>query len=161
MEIIRFPEKLPVLPNCVLVPTMGALHEGHLSLIRQAAKMGTSVVTIFVNPTQFNDVADYEKYRRQEEADANLAEEAGCDLLFTPSLETMYPFGTQATVAVHIPEITDKWEGEHRPGHFDGVATVVAKLFNMIRPNTTVFGAKDWQQCMVVRRMIADLGYRI
>ncbi|HET6645022.1 MAG TPA: pantoate--beta-alanine ligase [Fimbriimonadales bacterium] len=161
MEIIRLPKELPVEPKCVLVPTMGALHEGHLSLIRCASEMGPVVTSIFVNPTQFNDPADYEAYRRSEDADAKLAEEAGCDFLFIPSVEAMYPYGTQATVTVHVPEITEKWEGSHRPGHFDGVTTVVAKLFNMVRPKATVFGSKDWQQCMVVRRMIADLGYPI
>jgi pantoate--beta-alanine ligase len=140
-----------------LVPTMGALHDGHLALIAEAHRRATRVAaTIFVNPLQFNDPGDLARYPRQEEADLKKLEAAGCDLVWLPSPEQLYPagFGTQ----VSVRGVSDRWEGEHRPGHFDGVATVVAKLLLAVRPTIAIFGEKDWQQLAVIRRMEADLG---
>ncbi|MBD3349599.1 MAG: pantoate--beta-alanine ligase [Candidatus Eisenbacteria bacterium] len=139
-----------------LVPTMGYLHEGHLSLIRLARELSDSVVvSVFVNPTQFGPSEDYERYPRDLARDADLAEEAGCDVLFVPGASEMYPDG-HATV-VHVKGLTDKLCGAFRPGHFDGVCTVVAKLLNIVRPDLAVFGQKDGQQAAVIRRMAADL----
>jgi len=142
--------------NVHFVPTMGYLHEGHQGLIRMAAaNEGTIVMSLFVNPTQFNDPKDLEAYPRDEEKDAQLAQDAGCNVLFAPNAKEVYPEGSVTTV--HVSGVSEKWEGAHRPGHFDGVATVVAKLFNMIGPCTAYFGEKDWQQCRVVERMARDL----
>lgn len=139
-----------------LVPTMGAFHEGHLSLIRAArASCDLVVVWLFVNPTQFNDAADLAAYPRSEERDAALAAEAGADILFAPGVEEVYPDGFATTVTV--AGLGDILEGAHRPGHFAGVATVVAKMLNMVTPAVAFFGAKDAQQVAVVRRMVADL----
>lgn len=139
-----------------LVPTMGAFHEGHLSLIR-AARAGCDLVVVwlFVNPTQFNDGADLAGYPRDEARDAELAAAAGADLLFAPSVSEVYPPGYATTITV--AGVADVLEGAHRPGHFAGVATVVAKMLNMVQPQLAFFGAKDAQQVAVVRRMIADL----
>jgi pantoate--beta-alanine ligase len=140
-----------------LVPTMGALHEGHLSLIRAArAANDVVVVSLFVNPTQFNETADLDSYPRDEARDARLAEEAGADLLYAPSVEEVYPEGFATTV--HVAGVTEPLEGEHRgAAHFDGVATVVAKLFNMVAPDAAYFGQKDAQQVAVIRRLVCDL----
>lgn len=143
-----------------LVPTMGALHAGHLALIAAAKEKADRVVaSIFVNPLQFNDPGDLARYPRQEEADAAGLEAAGCDLLWFPTAEQLYPDGFATTVSV--AGVSDRWEGEHRPGHFDGVATVVAKLFIATMPDIAIFGEKDWQQLAVIRRMTADLGLPI
>lgn len=139
-----------------LVPTMGAFHEGHLSLIRAARQACDLVVVwLFVNPTQFNEAADLAGYPRDEERDARLAAECGADILFAPPVEEVYPDGFATTVTVS--GIADVLEGAHRPGHFDGVATVVAKMFAMVAPEVAYFGAKDAQQVAVVRRMVTDL----
>jgi pantoate--beta-alanine ligase len=140
-----------------LVPTMGALHEGHLSLIRAArAENDLVVVSLFVNPTQFNEAADLESYPRDEARDAGLAEQAGADLLFAPPVEEVYPEGFATTV--RVAGLTEPLEGEHRgAAHFDGVATVVAKLLNMAAPDTAYFGQKDAQQAAVIRRLVRDL----
>jgi pantoate--beta-alanine ligase len=139
-----------------LVPTMGALHEGHLSLIRAAkASVDVVVVWLFVNPTQFNQTSDLLAYPRDEERDAALAAEAGADILFAPGVAEVYPDGFATTVTV--AGLGDILEGAHRPGHFAGVATVVAKMLNMVTPQAAFFGAKDAQQVAVVRRMVADL----
>jgi len=136
---------------------MGYLHEGHLELIRRAAAANDEVVvSIFVNPLQFGPGEDYQTYPRDLERDARLAEEAGADIIFHPTPETMYPPGFATTVHVGGP-LTERWEGERRPGHFDGVATVVSKLFNLVRPDRAYFGEKDFQQLQVVRRFTADL----
>ncbi len=136
---------------------MGYLHEGHLELIRRSARENAeTVVSIFVNPLQFGEGEDYETYPRDLERDARLAEEAGADWIFHPDPETMYPEGFATTVHVGGP-LTERWEGERRPGHFDGVATVVTKLFNLVRPDRAYFGEKDFQQLQVVRRFTADL----
>lgn len=138
-----------------LVPTMGALHDGHLSLMRRArAVSDTLVVSLFVNPTQFGPGEDFNRYPRDEETDAQMAEGVGVDILFAPSVEEMFPRKT-TTVSVH--GISDIWEGAVRPGHFDGVATVVCKLFNICNPDIAFFGLKDLQQCAVIRRMVEDL----
>lgn len=139
-----------------LVPTMGALHEGHLSLIRTAAELAeTVVVSVFVNPTQFGPSEDFESYPRDLDRDVALAGEAGAEIVFAPSAEEMYPahFGT----VVHVQRITRKMCGAFRPGHFDGVCTVVAKLLNVVRPTIAVFGQKDGQQVSVIERMVEDL----
>jgi pantoate--beta-alanine ligase len=140
-----------------LVPTMGALHEGHLALIRRArAECATVVVSIFVNPTQFNDKADLERYPRDLPRDLALCEEAGADVIFAPEAEEIYPAGFCTAVTVEGP-LTRVLEGSFRPGHFAGVTTVVAKLFNIIQPDYAYFGEKDWQQLKVIERMVADL----
>lgn len=139
-----------------LVPTMGAFHDGHLSLIRAARQSCDLVVVwLFVNPTQFNDSSDLTGYPRDEARDAELAAAAGADLLFAPDVAEVYPDGHATTITVS--GIADVLEGAHRPGHFAGVATVVAKMLNMVQPEVAFFGAKDAQQVAVVRRMITDL----
>ncbi|MCU1501312.1 MAG: pantoate--beta-alanine ligase [Ilumatobacteraceae bacterium] len=141
-----------------LVPTMGFLHEGHLSLIRQAnCECDVVVVSIFVNPTQFSDPNDLEAYPRDEARDVELASSAGAHIVFAPDPGEVYPEGFCTTVRIHGP-ITESLEGAVRgPAHFWGVATVVAKLFSMAQPDVAYFGQKDAQQCVVVRRLVADL----
>ncbi len=139
-----------------LVPTMGALHEGHLSLIREAdARADIVVVSVFVNPTQFGPLEDFDTYKRDLERDISLAQEAGCDIIFAPGVDDMYPEGSATRVCVS--GLTEKLCGAFRPGHFDGVCTVVAKLLNIVRPHLAVFGQKDGQQAAVVERMVSDL----
>ncbi|CAB4617195.1 unannotated protein [freshwater metagenome] len=139
-----------------LVPTMGALHEGHLSLLRAAAAdCDVVALTIFVNPLQFGAGEDLSAYPRPLDRDLELAEEAGADVVFTPSTDEMYPEPTLSTV--HVDQLTDGMEGASRPTHFDGVTTVVTKLFNIAGPSRAYFGEKDFQQLAVVRRMAADL----
>ena len=142
-----------------LVPTMGALHDGHLALVAQAKTLAERVVvSIFVNPLQFNDPTDLDRYPRQEASDLAKLEAAGCDLVWLPTAKDLYPEGFATTVSV--AGVSERWEGEHRPGHFEGVATVVAKLLNAVRPNVALFGEKDFQQLAVIRRMATDLGIR-
>jgi pantoate--beta-alanine ligase len=139
-----------------LVPTMGAFHDGHLALIRAAREeCETVVVSVFVNPAQFAAGEDFERYPRDEARDAALAEEAGVDLLFAPTVDELYPPGYETWVEVE--ELGAILEGLHRPGHFRGVATVCCKLFNVVRPERAYFGQKDAQQVAVVRRMVRDL----
>ncbi|MBC7185716.1 MAG: pantoate--beta-alanine ligase [Calditrichaeota bacterium] len=141
-----------------LVPTMGYLHEGHLSLIRIARERADVVVTsIFVNPTQFAPHEDYQRYPRDLPRDMALAEQAGCDVIFHPSVEEMYPAGY--LTYVEVEKITGVLCGRSRPTHFRGVTTVVAKLFNIVKPHVAVFGQKDAQQALVVRRMAQDLNF--
>jgi len=141
-----------------LVPTMGNLHEGHLALVQLArARADRVVASVFVNPTQFAPGDDFARYPRTLERDQAGLAAAGCDLLFAPTVEVVYPFGPAHTVRVSVPEITVTLEGAHREGHFDGVATVVVKLFNLVQPDLAVFGQKDWQQMLVVRRLVRDL----
>ncbi len=138
------------------VPTMGALHAGHMSLVQAArARDQLVVVSIFVNPTQFGPQEDFNKYPRNLEADAALCEQAGVDLVFAPSVEEMYP--QPPCASVHIARLADRLEGEFRPGHFDGVATVVCKLLGIVQPDRAYFGQKDYQQLVIVRQMVADL----
>ncbi|MGC2109569.1 MAG: pantoate--beta-alanine ligase [Candidatus Korobacteraceae bacterium] len=138
------------------VPTMGALHEGHLSLVRSAkARCNVTAVSIFVNPLQFGPTEDLAKYPRPLERDAAMLEQLGVDLLFLPSAEEMYPTGAKTHVLVQ--ELSDKLDGASRPGHFRGVSTVVSKLFEIVRPDCAFFGQKDAAQVAVLRRMVRDL----
>lgn len=138
------------------VPTMGALHEGHVSLMRLAREVGGSVVvSIFVNPTQFAPDEDFASYPRREEGDIAVAERAGVDVIFAPSTEEVYQSPT--TSVVPRGAVASGWEAARRPGHFAGVATVVLKLFNIVRPKTAFFGLKDIQQCAIIKKMVSDL----
>lgn len=143
-----------------LVPTMGYLHEGHLSLLRAARPHNrTLVMSLFVNPTQFGPSEDFASYPRDIPRDLELAESAGTDVVFMPSVDEIYPPGFETWIEVGA--LTRRWEGEHRPGHFRGVATVVAKLFQLVGPGRAYFGEKDYQQLLVVAKMVADLGMPI
>jgi pantoate--beta-alanine ligase len=140
------------------VPTMGNLHQGHFSLVSLARQHADRVVaSIFVNPTQFGPNEDFARYPRTPERDREGLVAHECDLLFVPSAEEIYPFGTDKSVRVDVPVVSESLEGAIRPGHFAGVATVVAKLFNLVQPDVAVFGRKDYQQLLVIRRMVTDL----
>ena len=163
MQIVRTSEELALARAglgdgaIALVPTMGALHAGHLALVEEAKRRADKVVaTIFVNPLQFGAGEDLGRYPRQEDEDARMLESAGCDLLWLPSAEDIYPDGF--TTRVSVSGVSERWEGEVRPGHFDGVATVVARLLLTVRPEVALFGQKDFQQLVVIRRMTTDLG---
>jgi pantoate--beta-alanine ligase len=144
------------------VPTMGNLHDGHFSLVRLARERVDRVVaSVFVNPTQFGPNEDFSRYPRTPEADATGLDAAGCDVLWLPSVEAMYPYGVDATVRVRVPGVTEVLEGAHRAGHFDGVATVVARLFNQVQPDVAVFGRKDYQQLAVIRYLVGDLAFPV
>ena len=141
-----------------LVPTMGALHRGHAGLIELAAQQNEkAVVSIFVNPTQFGPNEDFSRYPRSFDADVSLAASAGAQVVFAPSVEQMFPGPTSR---IEIGQLAERWEGAHRPGHFSGVSTVVAKLLNLIRPDRAYFGWKDLQQCLVIQRLIRDLNFK-
>ena len=141
-----------------LVPTMGNLHRGHLRLVEEAAAIAERVVvSVFVNPTQFGPDEDYSNYPRTEEADAAAVAEVGADLLFTPTVATMYPEGAARGTRVQVPALEGMLCALSRPGHFTGVATVVTRLFNMVSPDVAVFGRKDYQQLLVIRQMVRDL----
>ncbi|MBS7458713.1 pantoate--beta-alanine ligase [Coralloluteibacterium stylophorae] len=140
------------------VPTMGNLHAGHHSLVTLARRQADRVVaSVFVNPTQFGPNEDFGRYPRTPDADAAGLADAGCDVMFLPGVEQMYPFGAERCVGVHVPGLTDVMDGAHRPGHFDGVATVVLRLFNMVQPDLAVFGRKDFQQFRVIEYLVRDL----
>lgn len=160
MEIVESPAEARAVGSGLrgLVPTMGYLHEGHISLAEAARRMCDVVVmSLFVNPLQFEDPDDLDRYPRDLERDAALAEKVGVDVLFAPPLEIMYPSRPLTTVTVS--SVADEMEGRHRPGHFAGVATVVAKLFAALRPDRSFFGRKDHQQLVVIRRMNVDLSF--
>ena len=143
-----------------LVPTMGFLHDGHLELMREGNWLADILVlSIFVNPAQFGPAEDYQTYPRDMEGDLQKAEEVGVDIVYAPSVEEMYPEGYQTKVVVE--DVTKHLCGLSRPGHFDGVATVVAKLFNIVKPHIAIFGKKDFQQLTVIRRMARDLNMDI
>ena len=142
------------------VPTMGNLHAGHHSLVALARRHADRVVaSVFVNPTQFGPHEDFSRYPRTPGQDAEGLQAAGCDALWLPSVETMYPYGPERCVRMHVPGVTDTLEGAHRPGHFDGVATVVARLFNQVQADVAAFGRKDYQQLAVIRTMVRDLAF--
>ena len=143
-----------------LVPTMGALHDGHLSLVKKAKdECGLVAASIFVNPLQFGPGEDFDRYPRQRDRDLSLLEAAGVELVFVPSVEVMYPPG--AVTAVEVGGLSERLDGAHRPGHFKGVATVVAKLFQIIRPDRAYFGQKDAVQVAVLRQMVRDLNFEV
>ncbi len=143
-----------------LVPTMGALHEGHASLVRRSVKENdVTVVSIFLNPTQFNDKSDLERYPRTLEADCALLEQCGATIAFAPSVEEVYP--EPDTRQFSYPPTDSVMEGAHRPGHFNGVCQVVSKLFSFVEPDRAYFGEKDFQQIVVIRRMVDDLGFKL
>ena len=148
--------------HVALVPTMGNLHKGHLALVELAREHAERViVTIFVNPTQFGEGEDFEDYPRTLERDQLHLKKTPTDLIFAPAVETMYPFGLDMATKVVVPGLTDDFCGASRPGHFDGVTTVVARLFAMVMPDVAVFGQKDYQQQLVIRHMTADLSLPI
>jgi pantoate--beta-alanine ligase len=156
VKVVRTADELEHEGEIGLVPTMGAFHEGHLSLFRAArAENDVVVASLFVNPAQFAEGEDLESYPRDEERDARLAAEAGVDVLFVPAAEEIYPPGFETWVEVE--RLGAILEGEHRPGHFRGVATVCLKLFNLVRPRRAYFGQKDSQQVAVLKRMVRDL----
>ena len=160
MRIVRAAAELQLEGSVGLVPTMGAFHEGHLSLFRAARDENELVVvSLFVNPAQFGPGEDLDRYPRDEARDARLAEEAGVDVLFAPIAEQIYPPGFQTWVEVE--QLGSILEGQHRPGHFRGVATVCLKLFNLVRPDRAYFGQKDAQQAAVIKRMVRDLGLEV
>ncbi len=168
METVRDPEALRARVRAWraagetvgLVPTMGGIHDGHLALVHAARAASDHVVaSLFVNPTQFGPAEDFAGYPRDEQRDAALSEAAGGELLYAPTVETMYPDGFQTTV--HVSEVAKGLCGDHRPGHFDGVATIVTKLFAQCEPDAAWFGEKDYQQLVVIRRLARDLGLAV
>lgn len=161
MRVVEFPDQIDrnVSETVGFVPTMGALHRGHLSLIESAKRENDQVaVSIFVNPTQFGPNEDFHRYPRPLEADLELCEKAGVDLVFHPSVDTMY---VDHPTMLSVPEVGDRYEGAFRPGHFDGVATVVLMLLNILSPTTAYFGLKDLQQCSILAKMVGDLNVNV
>ena len=145
-----------------LVPTMGNLHEGHLSLVKQVqAKADFVVVSLFVNPTQFVEGEDFDSYPRTLESDLQLLDNLNTDLVFMPNADEIYPDGNEVTTVVTVPELDSIYCGKFRPGHFQGVATVVSKLFNIVQPDVAIFGNKDYQQLLVIRNLVKNLNFPI
>jgi pantoate--beta-alanine ligase len=170
MKIVKSPREAQTLveewrcqnQSMGFVPTMGALHEGHLALARRARAENTKfVASIFVNPIQFRPGEDLAKYPRPFARDCDLLESVGCDLLFAPTPETMYCDDSESQTFVEVKGLSARWEGAARPGHFRGVATVVAKLFNIARPHRAYFGEKDFQQLQIIKRMARDLNFDV
>ena len=148
--------------HIALIPTMGNLHAGHLSLIDLAREHAERVVvTIFVNPTQFGDDEDFDSYPQTLDTDKRKLLRAEVDLLFVPDVETLYPFGIENSTSVTVPVLSDEFCGEFRPGHFDGVSSIVTRLFGLVQPEVAIFGQKDYQQQLIIRRMTQDLGFPI
>jgi len=148
--------------HVAIVPTMGNLHAGHVSLVELAREHAERVVvTVFVNPTQFAEGEDFEDYPRTLERDKRRLQTVDTDVIFAPEVETLYPFGLQDATLVTVPGLSENFCGSFRPGHFDGVTSVVARLFALVQPDVAVFGQKDYQQQMVIRRMVDDLGLPI
>ena len=148
--------------STALVPTMGNLHQGHLSLVKEAQKYADRVVvSIFVNPMQFNQADDLAAYPRTLDADCRALQAVDCDLVFTPAAELIYPRGLATQTFIQVPGISETLEGANRPTHFNGVATIVTKLFNLVQPDVAFFGEKDYQQLALIRQMVADLAMPI
>jgi pantoate--beta-alanine ligase len=144
------------------IPTMGNLHEGHLSLIRKGQSLSDrTICSIFVNPMQFGPNEDFNHYPRTLDNDIEHLESIGCDLVYLPTASELYPEGLDKITQVQVTDLTDSYEGCHRPGHFTGVATIVLKLFNIVRPDVSVFGKKDYQQYQVIRKMVEDLNLEV
>ena len=148
--------------HIALIPTMGNLHAGHLSLIDLAREHAEKVVvSIFVNPTQFGEGEDFDGYPKTLDRDKRQLARSGVDLLFVPDVDTLYPFGIDNSTSVTVPVLSSEFCGEFRPGHFEGVSSVVARLFGLVQPDVAVFGQKDYQQQLIIRRMTEDLGFPI
>lgn len=144
--------------HIALVPTMGNLHDGHLELVELARQHAERVVvSVFVNPTQFAEGEDFDDYPRTLELDKRRLKRATADLLFAPDVDVMYPFGIDTAASVTVPVLTNEFCGESRPGHFDGVTTVVARLFSLVQPDVAVFGQKDYQQLLIIKRLVEDM----
>ena len=144
------------------VPTMGNLHAGHYSLVELARRHADRIVSsVFVNPTQFGPSEDFTRYPRTPDADTSGLQSAGCDVLWLPDVAAMYPYGVELAANIHVPGVSSVLEGAFRPGHFDGVCTVVSRLFNQVQPDVAVFGKKDYQQLAVIRQMVVDLHFPI
>ena len=144
------------------VPTMGNLHQGHLTLVKEVQQRSNiSIVSIFVNPMQFNNANDLANYPKTLSEDCAKLEQAGVDIVFTPNAEVIYPNGLQSQTFVEVPEMSDCLEGESRPGHFRGVSTIVTKLFNLVQPDIACFGEKDFQQLSIIKKMVVDLAMPI
>ncbi len=162
-SMIRFAENAKLVNSSIgFVPTMGALHAGHLSLI-EAAKRESDlvVVSVFVNPTQFNNASDLDKYPRTFDSDRSLLEDSGVDVMFFPSVEEIYPAGTEDQRKFELDGLDELMEGPNRPGHFNGVVQVVTRLFDLVEPTKAFFGEKDFQQLAIIKHMSSKLGYRI
>ncbi|MDR1076912.1 MAG: pantoate--beta-alanine ligase [Xanthomonadaceae bacterium] len=145
-----------------LVPTMGNLHAGHFSLVERVRERADRVVaSIFVNPTQFGPNEDFSRYPRTPDADIAGLDQAGCDVAWLPSVAAMYPLGIEKAMRMHAPGVGETLEGESRPGHFDGVCTVVSRLFNQVQPDAAAFGRKDYQQLAVIRQMVQDMAFPV
>lgn len=144
--------------HIALVPTMGSLHDGHMSLVSSAREHAERVVvSVFVNPTQFAAGEDFDAYPRALEKDKLRLQRGGADLMFAPGVNTMYPFGVDTATTVSVPVMTDSFCGASRPGHFDGVASAVIRLFSLVQPDVALFGQKDFQQLLIIRRLVEDL----